>query len=322
LDGAVKRPFHLKEEVGEMIRYKSFVDSGLIPPTTNVGGEQWYVDSNHGSDGNPGTKKEPFATLYYASKYKAGSSSDDVVYLMPGHAETITAGTTLDTPGINVIGLGSGSLIPTFTFTSTVSSFIQIDAADIYLKNIKFVSGVDDQSRMLNVNQGKLSVEDCIFESTSTYQALCFVYLASTKDDFKFKGCQFIQPSDPGGTDAATGTGCFYFEDNENIFIEDCFFNGNFETSIFHNKTTAAKNLWTTKCKGIQLLSGAEVYTQVAAMSGGDVGSMFIVRNATIGNEASTWGTLAANFFISLTSCVGNDGTDGQAAVSGSSWAT
>jgi hypothetical protein len=51
-------------------------------------------------------------------------------------------------------------------------------------------------------------------------------------------------------------------------------------------------------------------------MSGGDVGSMFIVRGATDAIEGTTWGTLAANFFISLTSCVGNDGSGGQAAVS------
>jgi hypothetical protein len=317
LDGAVKRPLHLKEEVGEMIRYKSFADTGLIPPT-GAPRNQVYVDSNYGSNSNFGSKEHPYAGLDYA--VGMCSVSGDTIYLMPGHSETITAGTVIDIDvgGLNIVGLGNGSDIPTINYGTGTT--VDIDAANISIKNVKFVSSVNAQVAFLDVNHGGFTMEDCILQSTAaTSGAICFIDLATTKDNFTFKNCQFINDiADPVSVDGGVNTGCFYFVDSENIFVENCFFNGYFETAIFHNKTTAAKNVWTKNCYGIQILTGAEVYTQVANMSGGDINSLFIVRGSADVLEASTWGALSANFFLSLTSGVGNDGSGGQVAVSGS----
>jgi hypothetical protein len=148
------------------------------------------------------------------------------------------------------------------------------------------------------------------------------VNIATTKDNFVFKGCKFYQPTDPEGTDAAVNTGCFYFVDSEELFFEDCYFYGQFETSIFHNKTTAAKNVWVRNCFGTQLLAGGEVFTQVANMQGGVQNSIFIIPGADDVTEAKTWGTLSAKFFVDVNSCIGNDGDGGQLAVAGASAAT
>jgi hypothetical protein len=302
-----------------MIGMKSFTDAGLVAPTSRVSGKQFYVSSNIGSNTYPGTKKQPFGTVDYA--IGKASVSGDVIYVMAGHAETlITAGAiTVDVGGLTIEGLGNGSAIPTFTLSTGVSDDVNIDASGVTLRNLKFTSSKAGKDALLDVNYGDFTVEDCIFENTSaTSSAQLMINLATTKDNFKFKRCQFLNGvADPVGTDGAVETGCVYFVDSENIFFEDCFFYGYFETAIFHNKTTAAKNVWTRNCYGIQMLSGAEVYTQVAAMSGGDIGSMFVVRNAAAITEAETWGTLSVNFFVSLTSCVGNDGANGQVAVSG-----
>jgi hypothetical protein len=314
LDGAVKRPLHLKEEVGEMIRYKSFADTGLIPPT-GAPRNQVYVDSNYGSNSNFGSKEHPYAGLDYA--VGMCSVSGDTIYLMPGHSETITAGTVIDIDvgGLNIVGLGNGSDIPTINYGTGTT--VDIDAANISIKNVKFVSSVNAQVAFLDVNHGGFTMEDCILQSTAaTSGAICFIDLATTKDNFTFKNCQFINDiADPVAVDGGVNTGCFYFVDSENIFVENCFFNGYFETAIFHNKTTAAKNVWTKNCYGTQSLSAAEVYTQVANMTGGDLGSTFIVAAAADAAITNTWGTLSETFFFSLNSGVGNDGGGGNLAV-------
>jgi hypothetical protein len=308
-----------------MIKFTSFNDKGLVAPVDNIGGSQFYVCSLNGSNQNRGTKDQPFATVDYAVG-KCGTSLNDFIGVLPGHVETIDTSTDLvfDVAGITVQGFGNGTDMPTFTFSGGVSTDdINVDAKNITLKNLKFVSEIADLNVMFDVNEEYFSMEDCILSSGASVSGVInFVNLATTKDNFKFKNTQFINPVDPEGTDAAANTGALYFVDSENIFVENCFFNGYFETSLFHNKTTAAKNVWTKVCSGIQLLSGAEIFTQVATMSGGDMGSMFIVRGASGVTEGETWGTLSANFFVSLTSCVGNDGSGGQVGVSGGSIAS
>jgi len=296
-----------------MIRYKSFNDSGLVAPSS-APRNQFYVDYNYGSDQNPGTKQLPFKTTDYA--VGRCSVSGDTIYLMPGHNETITAATVIDVDvaGITIEGLGNGTDMPTITYGSGTT--VDIDASNIKIKNVKFSSPITGQETLLDVNYGDFTAEDCIFECTSaTSGPKSFIDLATTKDNFKFKGCKFTSLADPVGVDGGVNTGCFYFVDSENIFVEDCYFSGYFETAIFHNKTTAAKNVWVKNCYGTQLLSGGEVYTQVAEMTGGDINSTFVITGSADIAIANTWGVLSEHFFISLTSGVGNDGAGGSLCV-------
>ena len=291
---------------------------GIVP------GNIFYVDSGTGSSGNPGTTMNlPMATIDQAIN-KCTASNGDVIYVLPGHAETLTgaAGIDADVIGISVIGLGSGSLKPTITLGTATTADIDIDAANITFENLRFVSNINSLAVILDVNDEYFTCIDCDFVSSSTKEVVNFVNIATTKDNFFFEGCKFYQPTDPEGTDAAVNTGCFYFVDSEEIFIEDCYFYGNFESAIFHNKTTAAKNVWVRNCFGTQSLSGGEVFIQVATMSGGALNSTFVIPAADDVTEAKTWGTLSANFFVDVNSGVGNDGAGGQLAVAGASAAT
>lgn len=307
-----------------MIRYKSFTDNGMVAPTNKVAGDQFYVNNTTGSDSNPGTKKQPFKTGDYAVG-RCTANHGDTIYLMPGHSEALTASNTLalDVSGISIIGMGTGSSMPLFTLGGVSTDDINIDADNLYIQNVRFRTSVNAHNVMLDVNYGDITAEDCIFESTATGTGCVnFINLATTYDNFTFRHCKFYNPTDPAGTDGGANTGAFYFVDSENILVDDCEFYGYFETALLHNKTTAAKNVWTRNCHGSQMLSGAEVFTQVANMSGGDSGSTFIVEGATDATEALTWGILSTKFFISLTSGVGNDGAGGQLAIAATSAAT
>jgi len=96
-----------------------------------------------GSNGNPGTYQRPFATIDYAiGRCTAGRG--DIVAVMPGHTETVSAasGIALDVAGVAVIGLGSGSLRPTINYTATAAT-LTMSAANCKLINILHTGGID-----------------------------------------------------------------------------------------------------------------------------------------------------------------------------------
>lgn len=66
------------------------------------------------------------------------SGKNDVVFVLPGHTENVTA-TTLDNlvAGTRVIGCGRGSNRPNFRWTATTSSFV-MDVADVVFMNCIF----------------------------------------------------------------------------------------------------------------------------------------------------------------------------------------
>jgi hypothetical protein len=77
------------------------------------------VGQKGGSDGNRGTYDAPFSTLAGAlTACTAGRG--DIIFVKPGHAETISSASilSLNVAGVAIVGLGSGSNRPTLTFTT------------------------------------------------------------------------------------------------------------------------------------------------------------------------------------------------------------
>jgi len=105
-------------------------------------GDIFFVQSGHSaaSDaaGYGNTPDKPFATLDYAVG-KCTANQGDTIYVMPGHNEGITtaAQIALDMAGIRVIGLGWGSLKPTFDFDADAASFA-VGASNIICENLRF----------------------------------------------------------------------------------------------------------------------------------------------------------------------------------------
>lgn len=300
-----KSPLFVRKQVGGVF---------LATDESETTGEIFFVHASTGTDAAGGGKNpdKPLATIDYAIGLCTASKGDRI-YVMPGHTETIIAagGITADVAGISIIGLGNGSNKPTITMGTATTATVLVSALNVKIKGLNFVNDIDSLATFLDLTAGSTEVEDCKFTTSSAKEAVCFVTMTTTKDDFAFRRCQFYQPTDPDGTDDAAGTGCFYFVDSENIFFEDCFFYGNFETAIFHNKTTAAKNVWARNCYGTQLLSTGLIGTQVAAMEGGWLNCTWNHRTAADVTEATWTGTLSANFVVDVNSGVLADGAAG-----------
>tara|TARA_R110000868_G_scaffold295632_1_gene555950 strand:- start:2016 stop:3200 length:1185 start_codon:yes stop_codon:yes gene_type:complete len=102
-------------------------------PSTLVGQRQ-------ASNSNRGTFLDPFSTLHYAVNTVCVPGRGDIVFVLPGHAESIANATTLllQCSGVAIIGLGAGSARPTFTFTTATSANIPVAGANMSIQNCLF----------------------------------------------------------------------------------------------------------------------------------------------------------------------------------------
>ena len=116
-----------------------------IAGAANIAGNVFFVDGGSGADTNDGlTVETALATLDYAIG-QCTANNGDVIFILPGHAETwTTTGTkvTADIAGIKIIGLGLGADRPTFTFGHTGTTWA-ISAASVKMDNVLFVTNVD-----------------------------------------------------------------------------------------------------------------------------------------------------------------------------------
>ena len=127
-----------------------------------------------GSDSNRGTFLDPFATLKYAVNTACTASRGDIVFVGPGHAETISDATTLTlaNAGVAVIGLGNGSLRPTFTFSTAATANIPITAANMSIQNCLFKANFADVASFFTATSTNtptdFAVQNCEFRDTSS----------------------------------------------------------------------------------------------------------------------------------------------------------
>lgn len=290
-----------------------FVD---VTPRITTGNIFW-VDSGIGVNdtahgGDPDT---PVATIDYAIGL-CTASNGDVIYVAPGHTESINATTALflcDVAGVSIIGLGNAANRPLITVGTATTAEVNITAQNVLLKNLQFTSAIDSLGNFVNVAANHTTIEDCFFYTADTYEAVCFINLVTTYDYLTVRGCRFVQPTDPGGTDAAAGTGCFYLVDSEYVTIENCQMVGQFETAMFHNKTTAAGQLWIKDCYGYSSLATSQIGLLVEGATGGAIGGLYINPAGTDVTTAQLWGVESTTFFIA--SYFGNDSGGGQGAV-------
>ena len=295
------------------------VGSGGTLPFTS--GTYFFVGSAHSGVDSPdyGTMTSPFATIDYAIG-KCTDSKGDVIVVLPGHTETVSAaaGIDVDVAGITIVGVGNGTLMPTVTLGTDTDADIDIDAANVTISGIKFTSAIDSLKVVLDVNYGNFTITDCIFDFASTYECLNPINIATTKDDFKIIRCWFRQAADPGGTDAAAGTGVVYCVDSENILIKDCQFYGYWETAIVHNKTTACKNLVIDNCVvNLDGPSTAVPLELVAGATGGIYNCCGYNTSSTDVSEAALFGAIGTFFWINNTELGNDSGGGGQNGVGG-----
>jgi len=167
-------------------------------------GDVLFVNSSGGTDG-PGRGRNPDAPL--ASLAYAGLLANamctvnqcDIIFLMPGHAETINGAAgamALDTAGISIIGLGEGALRATLTFDTDIGAIITIDAANIRIVNVVFSANEADITTAIDVNADDFTLSHCRFQATAANMNFLIT----------------VQDAAAGGSDRITIEDCYYLD--------------------------------------------------------------------------------------------------------------
>lgn len=149
-------------------------------------GNIFFVHSGTGTNaaGNGRSPESPLASLaYFFSADFPTATNGDIVYLMPGHAETVSDGTTMvcDIAGVRVIGIGSGTSQPKITFDTAVGADLNVDAANITFENIHFTANFADLTAPIDVNAQFCTIRKCRFSETATnMNALIWILGGST----------------------------------------------------------------------------------------------------------------------------------------------
>lgn len=129
-----------------------FVGSGVTGATDAAG---------YGTDPD-----KPFATLDYAIGQCTASKSD-IIYLLPGHAETTTA-IALDVAAVKIVGLGHGRNRPALTATTAATDLINVTAANCGIENVRLVGAASGVTALLDIAGDDFTGVNIVFEHGAT----------------------------------------------------------------------------------------------------------------------------------------------------------
>jgi len=218
--------------------YPNGFANGLIvegmPVLNTYGGDVYWVDSgSNGSDGNKGTKREPFATIDYAIG-KCTASNGDLIMVKPGHAETLAANITMDVIGVSVIGLGRGTLRPTIT-VGAFDGTVAMTAANSAMSNIRFVLEATDDTvaSAFTITADGCKVEGC--ETVVHATAQFTTHLTATDAQFvEIKNNKFKSLHTASSTSGIVVDGC------DDLVISGNVVDGHFTEHALDNTTPAS----------------------------------------------------------------------------------
>jgi len=193
-----------------------------ITPDSNV----FFVDSSNSlaldsvNDRTGSRWDAPFATLNYAVS-RCTASKGDVILIGPGHTETIedtgsASGTTtdelvFDKIGISVIGIGNGTLKPTFSLETAVDAALVILAANTYIENIKVVSGLANVTAGITIGASAdgTHIHNCEIRdgNAAALELVIGISVAANADDIKITNNVFSTVPSGGCASAITLAG-------------------------------------------------------------------------------------------------------------------
>lgn len=265
-------------------------------------GNRFWVHSGTGTDatGWGYSPTAPTATIDYAIGL-CTADKGDVIYVLPGHVETIAAtnGFDADVAGIKIIGLGWGEIRPTLNFTQTASQ-VNVGADSVWIENIRFVAGVSAIVAGLQVEAvDDFVLKDCEFYwgDTTGWDFILAVELETPCRRALIQGCKFLgEPAVAGCASAIKFTGGA----SNNCTVRDCEFVGDYDPAAV-NVPTALQQHFMFLNNRVYTTNAGEPYLETFAGTTGIIyGTIGCASAATIADNA------VANAMVHVENYVGN----------------
>ncbi len=209
-----------------------------------VTGNVFFVDSGHNAalDAvNGGQRDTPFATLDYAVG-QCTASNGDVIYVLPGHAESLTLADAvdIDVAGVSVIGLGQGTDRPTFTYTA-VAGEIVVGADNVLIENIVCNASEPTVLLAIDIEDGVnyTTIRNCKFgvDTANTDEFNAIIHFTNNSTGAVVEGCVL---------DAGLGAsvaGIHLDADTESLTIRNNRIHGDYSTGCIVGDTTLSTEL-------------------------------------------------------------------------------
>ncbi len=201
-------------------------------------GDIFFVDSGAAaaadSAGAGRSPDAPFATIDYAIG-QCAANNGDVIYVMPGHAETVStaSGIDCDVAGVTIIGLGRGEARPIITL-SAVASTVEIAAASVTLRNLLF-KVTDDCTIVLDINATDALIDACEIRHGTAKEFVTGIDInggaANACDRTTIRDCLITSPV------AGAANGIELGEVADRVVIEGCTILGDYSDAAIHNPT-------------------------------------------------------------------------------------
>jgi len=230
----------------DVTRFPNGVSSFGVPILPGIGGNMfsgdvYWVDSGNteAADGSGGgSKSQPFKTIDFAVG-QCTASNGDVIIVMPGHTETVTAagGLDLDVVGITVRGLGIGADRPIINFTTAVGADMDVDAASIEMSNFLFTGNIDALTGPIDINAADFSLINCEYRDV-TGQATDVIVVAQAADRLLIDGYVHRGAAADGGDSAILFvSGADSAGGPDDVIVRNFNIYGNFDTGAIENIT-------------------------------------------------------------------------------------
>jgi len=221
-----------------------------VPIVVTNPGMVYWVDSNTGSNGNKGTFDRPFGTIDYAIG-RCAASKGDVIFVKPGHAETISDAGDIaaDVAGVAVVGLGKGTNRPTITLDTATDAALAISAANVTLHNLRFVANFADIAAMITVAGTDAHIDMCEFVPAGANLNWVNVIDASggdnTADGLTVTGCRAF------AVDAASDSFISITGDIDRLTVAENFVNFDADADAFIEQATGKDMLNAYICDNV-----------------------------------------------------------------------
>jgi hypothetical protein len=192
-------------------RFAAGISIGGVPLLQTHPGKAFWVYNGSallsgqkgGSNGNKGTFDAPFSTLDYAIG-QCTANRGDIIFVKPGHAETVSSATALalDVAGVAIVGLGVGTNRPTFTLDTATTATIGVSANNISMTNCIVSANFADIVSAFTVTAKYCTLDRVAIQATATNMNFLHVIDTNTTDNssdgLTVVGCTWFEP------DAAT----------------------------------------------------------------------------------------------------------------------
>lgn len=132
---------------------------------------------------------------------KCRSGLGDTVIVLPGHTETVSDATMLDSlvNGTNILGVGRGSAMPKFTFAAAGAQW-KLDNADVMVSGLRLdLGGANNVTKAVIVTgtDNVMAGCDVIMATSSSLDAAIGIEVGTGADRFRMLNCYLRGSTDP-----------------------------------------------------------------------------------------------------------------------------